>query len=94
MLGLFFSYQIRKLGRYFQTKQLAKTITVGLFFLVFFAIALGVYLFTSEGLSYVTRDAFLKEAIALYIYEIYLLIIMFLVFFILSYLLLRKKTDE
>ncbi len=74
-------YRLQNLKGYFKTGRPAKIVTVGLFLLVLTAVAVGVYLFAREGFYYVSADPYFKDALSLYVYEVYLLIISFLVLF-------------
>lgn len=79
MLLLIFKYHWLRVVRHFRTNTLAKSITAGIFLLIFFAIATGIYVFLKAGLSFVISDEFLRNALPLYVYEMFLLITMYLV---------------
>ncbi len=81
MLSLLFKFQLSRLLRYFKNRLAAKLITVGLFFLVFLAVAVGLYLFFRQGFYYLNSDQYFREPITLYVYEIFFIIIGLIIVF-------------
>lgn len=80
MTTLFLTYYWRRFIRYFKTRRLAKGITAFLFLGTFFSVALGIFLFSQKGFLLIAKDPYLKTAMPLYVYELFLLIIFYLVF--------------
>ena len=58
---------------------MARFITAGIFILVLFAVAAGIYSFSYQGFRFLLRDTYFAEAIQLYIYELFFALIGFLV---------------
>jgi ABC-2 type transport system permease protein len=80
MTGLFFKHFKIRFARYFKKNRLAKLVTVGMFLMVFFLVALGIYFFARRGFMFIAKDPFLRSAMPLYIYEQFLLFVSFLAF--------------
>lgn len=79
MFFLIQKYQALALKKYFRTGRAAKIITVLLFGAVFLFVSFGLYLFFYEGFAYINKDAYFRDALTLYVYELFLLFISFLV---------------
>lgn len=58
---------------YFKSKTLAKLITVSLFLVVFYLVALGIYFFFVSGFNFLNKDEYLRLPITLYFYELFVL---------------------
>lgn len=80
MGALLFHYSLRRARRYFEHQRFAKLVTVFLFLLLVVLLALGAYAFFNAGFRFVARDQFLRDALTLYIYELFLLAVGILVF--------------
>ncbi|OHB21435.1 MAG: hypothetical protein A2939_00925 [Parcubacteria group bacterium RIFCSPLOWO2_01_FULL_48_18] len=80
MTFLLLQYHWLKILRYFQTQRLAKWITAGIFLLVFAGVAAGIFVFLKASFQFMVSDPFLRSALPLYVYELFLLIITYLVF--------------
>ncbi len=79
MLGFLWQIHLRRFGRYFQKNRTAKIITVVLFLTVFCAVALGIYQFFYQGFGYLKNYPYFRPALILYAFEIFFLLIGFLV---------------
>jgi len=66
--------------RYFAENRTAKLITVVLFFAVFLLVVVGIYFFFRRGFLFLGQDAYLRDAVSLYAYELFFLFVSFLVF--------------
>lgn len=81
MIKYLFLNQIKRANRYFRKKKSAKLITAVLFFLVFLLIASGIYYFFSRGFSFIAEEQISLQALLLYFYEIFFLILGAIIFF-------------
>jgi hypothetical protein len=79
MLKFLWQINFRRFGRYFQKNRAAKIITVALFLLVFCAVAVGIYQFFYHGFLYLKDFPYFRPALMLYSFEIFFLLICFLV---------------
>lgn len=79
MITELISYLFSRIAHYFRTKRLAKSITLAFFLFVFVGIARALYLFFRWGLAFVVKDVYLRDAMPLFVYELFFLIIIFLV---------------
>jgi ABC-2 type transport system permease protein len=79
MIGLFVTYHLRCFRRFFRSKSPAGAITVLLFVLVLAGTAVGVFLFARAGFLLIDQDDFLREAASLYVYELFLLTVVYMV---------------
>lgn len=75
----FVNYQVRLLVRFFKQKSLARSITALLFLFVFLGVAAVIYGFTKSGFILINNDRFLREAMSLYLFELFLLIITYFI---------------
>ena len=80
MIRLLFSFGGAQISRYFRTRKIAKAVTILLFLLMFAGIATAVFFFFRRGLLFFIGDEYFQDALLLYVYEIYFLIIAILVF--------------
>jgi hypothetical protein len=80
MIQFLWQINLRRLGRYFHKNSAAKIITVALFFLVFCAVAFGIYQFFYQGFLYLKDYSYFRPALTLYSFEVFFLLIGFLVF--------------
>jgi len=80
MFLLLVKYHLLKTVRYFRSKRLAKFITAVAFILIFIGIAFGIYLFLKAGFRFIISDEFLRAALPLFVYEMFLLVMVYLVF--------------
>lgn len=80
MLQLLLTYQLRFAQRFFEKDRTAKLLTVIGFFAAFFVLIAIVYESFYFGFKYIARDIYFREAITIYIVELF-----FLVSFILIY---------
>lgn len=80
MLKFLWQINFRRFGRYFKKNPAAKIITVALFLLVFCAVAVGIYLFFYHGFLYLKDYPYFRPALMLYSFEVFFLLIGFLVF--------------
>jgi hypothetical protein len=78
MLSIFY-YRLKRAIEYFKVRKTAKIITLALFAVVFIGLAIGLYFFFLEGLSYIKSYPFFAQALTLYSYEAYLLFITILI---------------
>jgi len=81
MTKALFTYSINRLGRYFQKNRSAKIITTLLFLLLFIGIGFSVFIFLKKGLSFTAQDPLFARAFSLYIYEMFFLVVGYLVLF-------------
>ena len=79
MLRYLLYYQLKRTGRYFASRRLAKWLTLASFAIIFTGLAVGLYYFFVEGFSYIGSYPFFARALTLYSYEIYLLLITLLI---------------
>jgi hypothetical protein len=79
MLKFLWQINLKRFGRYFKKDQAAKIITVTLFLLVFCAVALGIYQFFYHGFLYLKDYPYFRPALMLYSFEVFFLLIAFLV---------------
>lgn len=77
---LFFSYPWIRLRRYFLRKPVAKVITVCLFLLIAFTIAYAIYFSVHTGFTAMRSQAYGEQTLPFYTYEIFFLVIGFLMF--------------
>lgn len=80
MLSLLFTYQMRFARRFFEKDRTAKLLTVVGFFVAFLVLVAIVYESFYFGFKYIAKDIYFREAITIYIVELF-----FLVSFILIY---------
>ena len=80
MLQFLWQINFRRFGRYFYQSRAAKIITVALFLLVFCAVAVGIYQFFYHGFLYLEDYPYFRPALTLYSFEVFFLLIGFLVF--------------
>lgn len=80
MSALFFSYPWIRLRRYFVKKPAAKIITIGMFALIALAIALAIYFAVHAGFLLMQQQAYGQQTLPFYTYEIFFLVIGFLMF--------------
>lgn len=66
--------------RYFEKNRTAKILIVLLFVFIMTLLALGVYAFLQMGFRYIAHDEFFRDALVLYITELFLLVSFILVF--------------
>lgn len=83
MLKLFLQFELQKIGKYFKTKTVAKSITAFLFMFVFLFIAFGIYYFFVSGFKYINIGAEedIRLALTLFLYEVFLIILAGLIIF-------------
>jgi hypothetical protein len=77
ILSLYLQFEFGKFKKYFATRALAKVITMGLFFVVFGVVAVGIYSFFISGfryINYVIEPEF-RLPLTLLIYELFLLVL-------------------
>lgn len=79
MLTFFSKLYLKMLGRYFTKRPLAKLATVTLFTIVLGLVAFGIYRFFYRGFLFIAEQPFFEAAISLYMYELFLLIVMVMV---------------
>lgn len=77
---LFLNYYSKRIIRYFQTRRLAKIITATLFVAVFIGVAFGTFFFFKNGFFFLIQNPVLADVLPLYVYELFLLLISYLVF--------------
>ncbi|MDX1608187.1 MAG: hypothetical protein R3251_03180, partial [Candidatus Spechtbacterales bacterium] len=77
---LFVQYYIKRIRRYFTDGSSARALTAAAMLVVFFLVGLGVFLFAFRGFEFSQKEQFIAEAAPLYIYELFILIIGFLIF--------------
>jgi ABC-2 type transport system permease protein len=97
MLNLLLRCQLQKIKRFFATRKTAKIATLACFLIVFVGLGVGIYFFFVEGFSYFQSFPFFAQALTLYGYEAYLLLIFILIVassFIFSLFSLFKKQDN
>lgn len=70
-----------RLLRYFKKGSTGKLITAGLFFLVFFGVAFGIFKFFLSGFSYLHNFPYFEPALFLYSFELFFLLLGFLAWF-------------
>lgn len=77
MLKLFLKLELGKGAKYFRTNKAAKSITGLLFFMVFFLISCGIYLFFVSGFRYINAniEESLRLPLSLFIYEVFLAVL-------------------
>lgn len=80
MFNLLLSYHKNQIISYFKSKRVARIITLVLFAGVFIAVGVGLFYFFRHGFVVISKDKFFKEALLLYILEIFLLIVGYLIF--------------
>lgn len=80
MLKALLIYNLLKIARYFKTSSIAKAITAFAFMALFALIGAGVYRIFVAGLTLVTQDDFLRSALPLFSYEVFMFAIAYLVF--------------
>lgn len=79
VFGALWQYQRRVLTRFFQEKSPARLIVAAAFGLVFLGVGLGTYLFFKAGFALIKADDLLRNAISLYVFELFFLIIFYFV---------------
>ncbi len=82
MLKKFIGYYLKKFQRYFENNTKSRLIVTFLMAIMVFLLAAGIYILTREGLglTQVEEDEFVMKAGPLYIYQLFLLLIGFLIF--------------
>lgn len=82
MLKNFFKYNFKRLARYFEENKKSRILVAFLMILAVAGLAIGIYFLTKNGLAQTQTgtDPFMNKAAPLYIYQIFLLIINFLIF--------------
>lgn len=80
MFALLSHLQKVRFLRYFEKNRTAKILIVLLFVFIIALLALGVYTFLKMGFRYVAHDEFFRDALTLYITELFLLVSFILVF--------------
>lgn len=80
MIKILLIYHLRKIARYFKTSRFAKAITALLFIGLFVLIGVGVYRVFLAGFALVMQDDFLRSALPLFSYEVFMFAIAYLVF--------------
>lgn len=80
MLKFLWQINFRRISRYFKKNSAARIITAALFMLVFCAVAAGIYQFFYHGFLYLKDYPFFRPALTLYSFEVFFLLIGFLVF--------------
>jgi ABC-2 type transport system permease protein len=80
MFSYLLKFQAQRIGRYFKNNKAAKSITIVLFALVFLSIAFGVYKFFNFGAATIDSDSYLyfRNALVLYVFEVFFLLVYFL----------------
>jgi len=73
-------YHWQRIIRYFKHRKTAKIITAALFVFIFILVAVAIFYLFKEGFQTFALDPFLVEAMPLYVYELFLLLISALVF--------------
>ncbi|MDR3642688.1 MAG: hypothetical protein P4L74_03630 [Candidatus Doudnabacteria bacterium] len=81
MLNFLWQINFKRFGRYFRKNSAAKIITVALFLAVFCAVAAGIYQFFYHGFLYLKDFPYFRPALTLYSFEVFFLLIGFLVWF-------------
>ncbi|MCH7756639.1 hypothetical protein IIC45_00945 [Patescibacteria group bacterium] len=98
MTELLLQYYRNRFTRYFQNQKLAKLITVFLFLSIFGALSVGIYFFVRGGLLFTVNTPYFKDVLPLFLYEMFLLIIGFLVILSASitalYSLFKRENNE
>lgn len=76
MIRLYLKFELQKIVSYFKTGKLAKTITAGLFIVVFVCVGVGLYYFFLSGFRYVnfSVEKEIQLPLTLFIYELFLLV--------------------
>ncbi len=80
MLKLIFQYYSRRAIRYFVHNRFAKLFPVLVFFLLISVLAAGIYVFFLRGFQFISKYQFFKDAVLLYIYELFMLVTFILMF--------------
>lgn len=80
MLKYLFTYRLNHFMRSVRSAGVGQLITAGLFLMILFLVALGVYAFLYYGFGSVLGYEYLTVALPLFIYEIFLLVVSILVF--------------
>lgn len=80
MTLLYLRYHWLRLVRHFRTQRLAKSITAALFIAILSVVGRGIYLYVRAGFILMKNDAYLNIALPFYVYELFFLIISYLVF--------------
>jgi len=98
MTELLLQYYRNRFTRYFQSQKIAKLITIFLFLSIFGALSVGIYFFVKEGLGFTVNVPYFKDVLPLFMYEMFLLIIGFLVILSASitalYSLFKRENNE
>ncbi|MGC9605183.1 MAG: hypothetical protein ABSF56_00250 [Minisyncoccia bacterium] len=97
MITAFFCLSLRRAERYFERNRTAKLITAFFFLLLVVGLATGIYFFFKAGFSFIAGYPFFRDAVTLYIYELFLLIVFMLAFtsaLIVSVFALFNKSDQ
>ncbi|HVN26401.1 MAG TPA: hypothetical protein VMT99_01990 [Candidatus Paceibacterota bacterium] len=80
MLLLLFKYSGLGFRRYMGTRTVAKAITIALFMLLVVAIAVGIFFFVRAGFTLMQHEAYGRETLPLYTYEVFFLVLGYLMF--------------
>ena len=81
MTLFFLRLKITRFLRYFKKGKAGKLITAGLFFAVFFGVAVGIYQFFLKGFIYLHIFPYFETSLLLYSFELFFLLLGFLVWF-------------
>lgn len=79
MINFLLGFQFKRLGRHFKTRPAAKIITTILFLAVFCGVAFGIYRFFISAFLYLKDFPFFRGALTLYSFELFFLLISFLI---------------
>lgn len=74
-------YRYNRARHFFSSSPVARGITAFLFIIVLGLVAVGIYFFGVYGLRFITTEVYLRDALPLYVYELFFLIVSGLVFF-------------
>lgn len=98
MIELLLQYYWNRFTRYFQSQKFAKLITVFLFLSIFGTLSVGIYFFVKEGLLFMVNTPYFKDVLLFFMYEMFLLIVGFLVILSASiaalYSLFKRENNE
>ena len=68
-------YRYNRARHFFSSSPIARGITAFLFIVVLGFVAIGIYQFGVYGLRFITTEAYLRDALPLYVYELFFLIV-------------------
>lgn len=98
MIILFLRYHLSAVIKYFRTKRIAKSVTIGAFLVVLFFVFQALFVFFKWSTVFITKDPYLKVAMPLFVYEIFFLILFFIIIVsgLINFLLglFRREIDE